>query len=141
MRVLGLDPGGEHTGWALFNGADYIASGVVEDGLHGFLSWWHIACPSHAKIIIEDFVVEPSYVGRATPSEIIGAVIALSPAPVIRQLRSMKATLVRGTESERVKWLNAHGINGQIHALDAATHVLCFLKRSGDKGTVQKYWG
>lgn len=140
MHVLALDPGGT-TGWALFRNEEFISGGVIPNGLTGFLAWTSLAMPDHTHLVIEDFVVEPGFVGRAEASEIIGAAIALSPAGAYRQLRSQKATLVRGTETERFNWLRKRGFGGMTHELDAITHALIFLRRSGHLPTVIKYWG
>lgn len=139
MRILALDPG-DSTGWALFLNENMLSCGVIQGGLDGFLAWAALAMPAHDLLIVEEFIVEPSYVGRAYPSEVIGAAIALSPARVVRQLRSMKATLVKGTETQRFAWLRERGFGGESHALDAITHVLLYLKRSGHKGAFLKYW-
>lgn len=140
VRVLALDPG-ESTGWALFKDEEMLQCGVISSGLNGYLSWAALAMPAHDVLVVEEFIVEPDYVGRAYASEIVGAAVALSPARIVRQLRSMKATLVRGTEADRLKWLKANGITGEIHAMDAATHALCYLKRSGNRAALERYWG
>lgn len=139
VRVLALDPG-ESTGWALFKDEEMLQCGVISSGLNGYLSWAALAMPVHDVLVVEEFIVEPDYVGRAYASEIVGAAVALSPARIVRQLRSMKATLVRGTEAQRFAWLSERGFTGESHALDAITHALLYLRRSGNKAAVRKYW-
>lgn len=141
MRTFGLDPGGT-TGWSLFDREIKIDGGIITGGYSGFLRWARTDMPQHDRIVVEEFVVQPDFVGRAEASEILGAAFALSPAEEqYRQLRSLKATLVKGTESERVAWLRAHGFEGMIHELDADTHILILLKRLGDKAAFHRYWG
>lgn len=139
MRVLALDPGGT-TGWALFHDEEFVSGGVIPNGLEGFLAWTALAMPAHTHLVVEDFVVEPDFVGRAEASEIIGAAFALSPAKKYRQLRSMKATLVRGTEAHRFFWLRERGFGGMTHELDAVTHALLLMRRMNFAPVIRKYW-
>ena len=139
MRVLALDPGGT-TGWALFNNENLFSAGVIRNGLDGFRAWTALAMPTHTHLVVEDFVVEPGFVGRPEASEIIGAAFALSPAKKYRQLRSQKATLINGTEAERFTWLRERGFGGMTHELDAVTHALLFLRRMNHVPTIKKYW-
>ena len=139
--ILALDPG-ETTGWAVFRGADLEASGEMPYGLMGFLRQYRLL-PDHEVIVVEDFVAEPNFVGRPTPSEIIGAVTALSShRTVFRQARSRKATITGGnlTESQRFAWLRERGFSGSSHELDAITHALIFLKHGRDSHALKKYW-
>lgn len=140
MRTLGLDPG-ESTGWALFHGEIYIRGGVITGGLDGFVEWARTEMPAHDVLVVEAFVVQPSFVGTAYAAEVLGAAWALSQAPVKRkQLRSQKAALVRGSETERFNWLRERGFEGVSHTLDAITHVLLYLKATGNKAAYLRYW-
>ena len=137
MIALAIDPG-DSTGWArMADNGDLIDQGVIPNGLDGFLAW---PMPEHDILVVEEFIVEPDYVGRAVASEIVGAAIARTTARVIRQLRSMKATLVRGSESQRFAWLRARGFDGMSHDLDAITHALLYFRRSGNVAVYDRYF-
>lgn len=138
MRLLALDPG-ETTGWALFKNENLIDQGVIPNGLDGFLEW---TMPKHDVLVVEEFVVEPSFVGRAAASEVIGSAITRSGKRPIRQMRAIKATLVAGSETARFNWLRAKGFSGMSHDLDAITHGLIALRRlpQTQLATYKKYF-
>ena len=99
-------------------------------------------------VVYEDFIVEPSYVGRAWSSEVIGAIkTARSVSPVSAQLRSDKSTLFTQKhtgdkgETERFAWLRERGFSGTPHELDAITHALVYLKRQRNRAALKQYWG
>lgn len=141
MRILGLDPG-ETTGWALFLGEKRIDGGTITGGLLGFIEWAKTDMPEHDVLVVEAFVVEPSFVGTPVAAEILGVAFALSGADKkYRQLRSQKATVIRGSEAERNAWLRSHGFDYIIHEMDAIVHVLVYLKRIGHKPAYWLYWG
>lgn len=141
MIVLGLDPG-QTTGWALFRGEILIRCGAIAGGRDGFIEWAKTEMPLHDVLVVESFIVEPSFVGRSDASEVIGAAFALSSAPVKReQLRASKATLVKGDQTTRFNWLRARGFEGMTHELDAITHVLLYLRAVGHKAAFHRYWG
>ena len=101
MRTLGLDPG-DSTGWALFDGEKRIDGGVIINGLEGFIEWAKADMPQHDVLVVEAFVVQPSFVGTPTAAEVLGAAWTLSGAKQkVRQLRSKKATVIAGTEAEK----------------------------------------
>lgn len=144
--ILAIDPG-LSTGWALFHGATPFKQGVIPNGVRGFKEWWN-SCerPSHDVLVIEDFIVEPSYVGIAWASEVKGAAIMATNAMVVIQKRSDKATLFgqkkkgQAGETERFNWLRERGFSGASHELDAITHVLVYLKRQKNRLALSKYW-
>lgn len=141
MIILGLDPG-QTSGWALFHGEILIQCGAITGGRNGFIEWAKTEMPPHEVLVVESFIVEPSFVGRADASEVIGAAFALSNASIKReQLRASKATLVKGDQTTRFNWLRARGFTGMTHELDAITHVLLYLKAIGHKGAFYRYWG
>ena len=141
MRTLGLDPG-DSTGWALFDGEKRIDGGVIINGLEGFIEWAKADMPQHDVLVVEAFVVQPSFVGTPTAAEVLGAAWTLSGAKQkVRQLRSKKATVIAGTEAERTAWLRDHGFDFIIHEMDATVHVLVYLKRIGHKAAFWRYWG
>lgn len=140
LWILAIDPGGT-TGWALFHGCDLIACGEIPGGRNGFKEWALASMPAHDALVAESFIVEPDFVGRADASEVIGVAYALSKAKVFReQLRSAKATLVRGSETHRFNWLRERGFDGSTHTLDAITHALLYLRAIGDADAVRRYW-
>lgn len=140
MRVLALDPG-EMTGWAYFIDGILISCGVIIGGRNGFIEWAKTQMPEHDVLVVESFIVEPSFVGTADASEVIGAAFALSDAPVKReQLRSAKSTLIKGTQTERFEWLRSKGFTGMTHELDAITHALLYFRAIGHKPTFKLYW-
>ena len=140
MRVLALDPG-ETTGWALFHGEILIEHGVISEGRNGFIKWAKTQMPEHDVLVMESFIVQPDFVGRADASEVIGAAYALSDAPIKReQLRVSKMTLMRGDEKARFGWLRDRGFTGMTHELDAVTHALLYLRATGHKPTYLRYW-
>lgn len=141
MRILGLDPG-DSTGWALFDGEKRIDGGVIINGLDGFIEWATTEMPQHDVLVVEAFVVQPSFVGTPTAAEVLGAAWAMSRAEKkVRQLRSQKATVVAGSEAERNEWLRSIGFDFIIHEMDATVHVLVYLKRIGHKAAFWLYWG
>lgn len=140
MRVLALDPG-KMTGWAYFIDGILISCGVIIDGRNGFIEWAKTQMPEHDVLVVESFIVEPSFVGTADASEVIGAAFALSDAPAKReQLRSAKATLVKGDQTKRFNWLRSKGFDGMTHELDAITHALLYYRAVGHKPTFLRYW-
>lgn len=139
MKILAIDPG-EATGWALFDNENLVSQGTILGCAEGFLAWASLAMPGHELLVIESFIVEPGFVGRAHASEVIGVALAMSPAKKVFQSRGQKATLVRGTETERFNWLRSFGFSGVSHELDAISHCLIRLKLMGNKAAVQKYW-
>lgn len=141
MRILGLDPG-ETTGWSLFLEEKRIDGGLITGGLLGFIEWAKTEMPDHDVLVVEAFVVEPGFVGTPVAAEILGVAFALSPAEKKhKQLRSQKATVIRGTEAERNAWLRSIGFDFIIHEMDATVHVLVYLKRIGHKPAFWLYWG
>lgn len=140
MRILGLDPG-ETTGWALFIGEKRIAGGTIPNGRDGFLEWARTEMPPHDVLVVEDFVVQPSFVGTPVASEVIGVAWALSPAEKkVKQLRALKATVIDGSEADRNAWLRSIGFDFIIHEMDATVHVLVYLKRIRHKPAYMLYW-
>lgn len=144
--TMGIDPG-ESTGIAFFYGSEFDSSETVTGGVDGFISWWHRMGISDKidEIVMEDFIVEPSFVGRAEPSEIIGVVRAMWTGKITIQKRSDKATMFRQVfsgskgEMERKAWLAERGLHFTTgHEMDAATHVLVAKKR--DIKFWNKYW-
>lgn len=141
MITLGLDPG-DSTGWALFDEEKRIGGGVIINGRDGFIEWAKTEMPRHDVLVVEDFVVQPDFVGTPVSAEVIGAAYALSDAPrKVKQLRSAKATVIAGTEAQRNAWLRSLGFDFIIHEMDATVHVLVFLKRIGHKAAFWRYWG
>lgn len=138
MRILALDPGGS-TGWALFHEENLQACGEVANGVNGFAVW---QMPHCTHLVIEDFVVDPGFVGRAVGSEVIGAAYANNPgARIVRQSRGEKGTLPGDTEAERFEWLRSLGFEGVSHTLDAVSHALIFLRNKRHPAALKKYWG
>ena len=141
MRILGLDPG-ETTGWSLFLEEKRIDGGTITGGLLGLIEWAKAEMPDHDVLVVEAFVVEPSFVGTPVAAEILGVAFALSPAEKkLRQLRSQKATVVAGSEAQRNAWLRSIGFDFIIHEMDATVHVLVYLKRIRHKAAYLLYWG
>lgn len=148
MIRLGFDPG-ETTGWCVWIGPRPLAQGEIPGGLMGFLEWVEVHGLRDAdEVVVENFVVQPDFVGTPVASEIIGAIYAIWGrwTPIVRQLRSDKATLFhqrhRGNkgETERFNWLRDRGFTGSSHELDANTHILKRLKTIQDRDALCKYW-
>lgn len=143
---LTLDPG-FHTGWSLWRDGELIRQGVVEGGLDGFIRWARSWNFSLGTLVIEDFIAEPNFTGRAWASEVKGAAIALIPHErLIIQKRTDKSTLFgqkfkeQKGETERFEWLRAHGFTGVSHELDAITHGLISYKRERHPLVLARYW-
>lgn len=135
---LGIDPGNT-TGFAFFADWKLCGHGEIPGGVEGFIAWWNSLNISDYKLelIVENFVVEPSFVGVPVASEIIGAIKALWDGPMQIQQRSYKASLFHqkkpgdAGQSERIAWLKERGLEFEsTHAMDAATHVLVNQKRN-----------
>lgn len=150
MRIgrLGIDPG-ETTGIAYAIEEEIIWSKEVPNGLEGFIHWWkHDRWDDPDEVIIENFVVEPDFVGVPVASEIIGALHVLYRGKIVRQQRSDKSSLYNqkkkgeAGEAERFEWLEQRGFSriGKGHNLDAVTHVLIRLKRLRHMGAWKRYW-
>lgn len=143
MILLALDPGGT-TGWSLWRYTaieplTLISYGMVGLGLTGFLHWWqeNFASMEVDEIVIEDFVLD----GRTprpdtTALELIGATIALSPVPVIRQRNVAK---IHATD----EMLKRSGLwwRGAGHDRDSAKHALALVKTRRHVPTIARYWG
>lgn len=146
MRRIGLDPG-ETTGWAKWDDAKPVSQGEIPGGLMGFIEACDEGLLEDAReVVIENFVVEPDFVGTPVASEIIGVTYVYAQGQIVRQQRSDKATLfkqkrtgVQG-ETERFNWLRDRGFDGSSHELDANTHILVRLKRLQDRAVLRRYW-
>lgn len=142
-RLLAMDPG-EATGWAYFVDGELDSQGTIynaADGVSEALD--NRLIPGYTRLVLEAFIVQPDFVGRAHASEVIGVMIRDAHdnrAPYSFQLRSQKAVVTRGTEAERFAWLRSHGFSGSSHELDAITHGLLRLRLEKHKPTVMKYW-
>lgn len=155
LHDLAIDPG-LSTGWAEWVDNQPKEQGTITGGLKGFIEFvrspacrWRKGVPT---LIIEDFIVEPDYVGVAWSSEVKGAAIALIPHDrLVIQKRSDKATLfghrvngkrVKGQAGEtlRFNWLRDRGLAGTAHELDAHTHVLVYEKRQENAELLARYW-
>lgn len=146
--MLCIDPGVE-TGLALFLDHELIATKTVGGALNGFLEWWKAEPHNRGydRIVIENFIVQPDFVGQPHSSEIIGAVMALFDGSITRQPRSDKTTLFhqkytgdRG-QVERNAWIDARfpGLTTQ-HERDAVVHGLVRLKREKNMDAWNQYW-
>lgn len=144
MRILSCDPG-ESTGWALWEDGKLISQGVITNGVEGAILWAMTDMPEHDTLILESFIVEPDFVGRSFASEVIGILLLRSRqmgATVHAfQSRGQKATVVRGSETERFRWLRNHGFTGTSHELDAISHGLLRMRLEGNAEVVNRYWG
>ena len=143
-EVIGIDPG-LSTGLACFVDGVLDWTHTVPDGVEGFVDWWHayvgFGGDTHdTTMVIEDYVSDGTVNGRVWSSEVIGALYALHPGPVVRQSRSMKAGLIKGSESDRNGWIDERfpGLPNQ-HERDAITHALIYLRNKRDSVAV-RYW-
>lgn len=140
---MGGDPG-ETTGLALFAGSDLAWTQEVPNGVVGMIEFIESgAMPEYDVLILESFIVEPDFVGRAFASEVIGALMSHAAsigAEVYFQSRAQKSLVKRGTEAERFAWLRSHGYEGSSHVLDAITHCLLRLRREKNVQIVRKHW-
>lgn len=149
--TIGIDPGGT-TGIAIFSDVELVECEAVMGGFDGFMEWWRSKRGADwamiaDALVVEDFIVEPDFVGRAYPSEIIGAIRALWSGELIVQPRSAKSTLFNQVftgdkgEMERAAWLKERGLTFFTpHEMDAATHVLVERKRARDMEFWRRYW-
>ena len=154
-EILAIDPGWS-TGWAFLEIGEgralppkirVAAQGTTTGGVDGWLlEGLEVDWPD--RLVGEDFIVDPSYVGRAWSSEVIGAVKARRVrSDVVLQLRSDKTTLFTQKhtgdkgETERFAWLRERGFSGTPHELDAITHALVYLKRQRNRAALKQYWG
>ena len=146
--MLCIDPGVE-TGLALFRDHELIATKTVGGAVDGFLEWWKAEPQKRGydRIVIENFIVQPDFVGQPHSSEIIGAVMALFDGSITRQPRSDKTTLFhqkytgdRG-QTERNAWIDARfpDLTTQ-HERDAVVHGLVRLKRDKNMEAWRLYW-
>ena len=148
FTLFAVDPGWS-TGWAMFGVTDgkveLLTQGTVEGGLEGWVQEVGLY-PIRGAVVCEAFIVEPSYVGRAWSSEVLGAVRLASRDEFVLQSRSDKATLFTQKhlgdkgETERFAWLRERGFDGTPHELDAITHALVYLKRQRNRVALKQYW-
>jgi len=145
-RILALDPGW-NTGWASWVDSDPVKQGVIRGGLMGFKEWVESVGPETDTLVIEDFIVEPSFVGQPYASEVKGAAIMSIPhKKLVIQKRADKATLFRengkvATETRRFQRLREWGFSGVSHELDANTHAIIYRKRLRDPVVLARYFG
>lgn len=146
---LGLDPG-KQTGFSWWADTSMISSGAIPNGLEGFKGWWDNAdWPGRPSVIIsERFIPSRGFKGiDQTYSLLIEGAVRFSDYPVILQLPSLKASLIRQHdvgdkgERERKDWLASKGLHFETkHAMDAATHVLVERKNARDMAFWRRYW-
>lgn len=141
--ILALDPG-LSTGWALFSYHDrepeLLSQGTIVDGVRGFAQFWRNLPWIPDEVVSEKFIIAPDTVGEGWSLQVEGALLALYDGGVTWQLRSAKADLVTGTETQRFAWLRERGFTGSTHELDAITHALLYLKRKRHVPTIRHYW-
>lgn len=141
--VLGADPG-ETTGLAAFAGGKLAWAAEVPNAMDGMIEF--IATdqlPRFDLLVLESFIVEPDFVGRAHASEVIGVLVAHARsigAEVVLQSRSQKRLVKNGTETERFRWLRSLGYTGSSHILDAITHCLLRLRREKNVEVIKRHW-
>lgn len=142
-KLLAMDPG-ENTGWAYFEDADLVAQGTIPNAADGVVEALRPRLlPRYDRLVLEAFIVQPDFVGRAHASEVIGVMILDAhdnQAPHSFQLRSQKAVVKRGSETERFRWLREMGYSGSSHELDAITHGLLRLRLEKNLDVIEKHW-
>lgn len=142
-RIMNLDPG-ETTGWCLMVNGESVAQGIIPNATTGVIEWIASGhCPGFDLLVIESFIVEPDFTGRAYASEVIGVLLLLAAQRGVKvrfQSRGMKPLIVNGDEATRFAWLRAHGFEGVSHELDAITHGLIAERALGNKEVVKRYW-
>ncbi len=158
--ILSIDPG-KSTGIALGRCSDseeyeLIGHWTILGGIHGFSQWvdhYGFLLKGADTVVCEDFQLTSSpVVPDTTPLLIKGAIEYITRArtsAVVYQLPSQKSLLVRpggkSTQSERFKWLKQQGFNfpgtANDDLNDAITHALVYLKRTGHRPTIERFWG
>ena len=146
---MGIDPG-LSTGWAIFQGTSLIGSGSIEGGVMGFIEWWREGnLSSRVDEVVYERFIPAGFKGltQAHSLQVEGALFALWNGPVVGQLRSSKATLIKQHdtgdkgERERKDWLASKGLHFETtHAMDAATHILVERKKARDMAFWKRYW-
>lgn len=143
--LLALDPGGT-TGFSLWQyGAteplSHVTHGMVANGLHGWLHWWHT---TYVELLVDEIVIEDFLLDGRTPKpdttalEVIGAVEALASlhgTPVLRQRNVLKAHCPDEKLKEWGFWWPGKG-----HDRDSARHALASLKIARHRPTLERYW-
>ena len=157
--ILSLDPG-KSSGIALGRfsddqGYELIDHWTILGGIHGFIQWaghYEFLLERSDVVVCEDFKLTSSpVVPDTTPLLIKGTIEYLArdrANGVVYQLPSQKGLLVRpggkSTQSERFKWLKQQGFNfpgtANDDLNDAITHALVYLKRTGHRPTIEKFW-
>jgi len=145
MRILNADPGNT-TGWAYFVDGELVDQGIIDNGVEGAIEWVMSGrMPEHDLLVLESFIVEPDFVGRAFASEVIGVLMLASRQSgaqhQVFQSRAQKRVVVNGDETYRFNWLRDRGFTGTSHELDAISHGLLRLRLQGNKEIVKRYWG
>lgn len=143
LRVGNFDPG-ETTGFALMVNGDVVMQQTIDNASGGMIEWLLGGnCPGMDVMVIESFIVEPDFTGRAYASEVIGVLLLIAAQRGIKvrfQGRVMKRLVHDGDEAERFAWLREQGFTGVSHELDAITHGLVASRSLGLKDVVRRYW-
>lgn len=143
-NLLAMDPG-LTTGWAHFIQHELVDQGTIGNGVDGAVEWLHSGNrPRYRRLVLESFIPEPDFVGRAHASEVIGAMVGdayLLNAPYSFQSRAQKRLIINGDETKRFRFLREHGFEGSSHELDAISHGLIRQRLEGNALVVKRYWG
>jgi hypothetical protein len=130
MRIIAFDPGGEHTGWAIWDEfGHFIGFGQIEEEpAHAIL--WRFLHSSNANIIVyEQFDKETANPGANLDAiEYIGTIktyAQINSVRLVAQQRSIK----KWATNEKLKQVGVAHKNWHTerHAADAQRHILYFL--------------
>lgn len=145
---------GETTGIAL--GAygpnkpyEFLTAWEVHYGLEGFIDWWRgldIPVSTFDAVVAEKFVLNPGEINLSVPDltgvPIEGALAALSPVPVVWQLRGIKTNVPDWILQDHGLWqtgLTVNHTDGR-DANDAIIHALAYLHAIEHLPTLQEYF-
>jgi hypothetical protein len=146
---------GEVTGVSAGTYSDDLPYGVlgtwhVQNGCQGFIDWWRgnelaDAMEPNDKVIAERFVLGNNTFKAdlsGVPTE--GALMALSPAPIIWQTRDrkQKAGMYDRILKQHSLWVEADDVNWTDgrDANDAIIHSLEYLRATNHMPTLRKYF-
>lgn len=130
MKVLAIDPGDEHTGWALWSEGEGVSAGEVDSGRAVEWVQEKLQGVGVDVVVIEKYVLYPGKAGVQSwqpmlTSELIGGLKVIAEEKGARVEEQGAFIKVPMRKQLRARGIKLKGIGG--HARDAELHLYHYL--------------